>query len=79
MNRLIVTLALLTALGVAAVAPAFAQQYPDVSHLKPFSAESNFMSLAGYLRWVVFQQSNNWLSMAEAQRIVADQTKTATP
>jgi hypothetical protein len=51
----------------------FAQQYPNVKNLKPFSAEANFMSLPGYLRWVVFQQTNNWLSMAEAQRIVKSQ------
>lgn len=29
----------------AAIAPAFAQQYPNVSNLKPFVPEANFMSL----------------------------------
>jgi hypothetical protein len=35
----------------------FAQQYPNVSNLTPFSAQANFMSLPGYLRYVVNQQS----------------------
>jgi len=59
---------------VSSIAPAFAQQYPNVSKLEPFSAEANFMSLPGYLRWVVFQQTNNWITYAEAERIVKQQT-----
>ncbi|MGH2405511.1 MAG: hypothetical protein ACRDGN_13775 [bacterium] len=59
---------------VGSVAPAFAQQYPNVSKLEPFSAEANFMSLPGYLRWVVFQQTNSWITYAEAERIVKEQT-----
>jgi hypothetical protein len=47
--------------------------YPDVSGLQPFSAETNYMSLAGYLKWTVFKDQQVWLSMAEAQRIVAGQ------
>jgi hypothetical protein len=47
--------------------------YPDVSGLQPFSAETNYMSLAGYLRWTAFKDQQVWLSMAEAQRIVAGQ------
>jgi hypothetical protein len=51
--------------------------YPDVSTLQPFPAEANFMSLPGYLRWVTFQQTSNWLSYAEATGIVTEQTRTA--
>ena len=47
--------------------------YPDVSGLQPFAAETNYMSLAGYLRWTAFKDQQVWLSMAEAQRIVAGQ------
>jgi uncharacterized protein YdeI (BOF family) len=49
-------------------------QYPDVHSLKPFSAEANYMSLAGYLRYLVFQQTGQWLTRAEAVRIVAQQS-----
>lgn len=67
-------LVVLTGLLVAtAIAPAFAQQYPTVSTLKPFSAEANFMSLPGYLRWLIFQQTSNWITYEEAARIVAEQ------
>lgn len=44
-----------TLLVASAVTPVLAQTtYPDVSKLDPFSAESNFMSLPGYIRWVTF-------------------------
>lgn len=59
---------------MTAIAPAFAQQYPNVSRLEPFSPEANFMSLPGYLRWVVFQQAGQWITYAEAERIVKQQT-----
>ncbi len=61
----------------AAIVPAFAQQYPNVSNLKAFTPEANFMSLPGYLRWVVYQTNNQWISLEEATRIVNEQTKTA--
>ena len=50
-------------------APATTQtqgQYPNVANLKPFSAEANYMSLAGYLRYLVFQQTGQWLTREEA-------------
>jgi hypothetical protein len=61
-------------LSAALSGVASAQQYPSVSNLKPFSAESDYMSLAGYLRYVVYQQSNQWLTYDEASRIVKQQT-----
>lgn len=48
-------------------------QYPSVSNLKEFSAEANFMSLPGYLRYLVFQQTGQWLTREEAVRIVRQQ------
>jgi len=50
--------------------PAQAGQYPNVSNLKPFSQEADFMSLAGYLRYLVYQQTAQWLTRAEAVRVV---------
>jgi len=72
-HRLIVlTIAVLMVVGL--IAPAFAQQYPNVGNLKAFSTEANFMSLPGYLRWVTFQQTGQWITYAEAERIVKQQT-----
>ena len=45
-------------------------QYADVKNLKPFSAEADFMSLAGYLRYLTHQRTSQWLTHAEAERIV---------
>lgn len=53
--------------------PAQTGQYPNVSNLKPFSQEADFMSLAGYLRYLVYQQSSQWLTRGEAVRVVRQQ------
>lgn len=50
-----------------------AGDYPDVSGLQPFAAETNYMSQAGYLKWTAFKDQRVWLSTSEAQRIVAGQ------
>jgi len=50
-----------------------AAEYPKVSDLKAFSAEANHMSLAGYLRYLVFQENGQWLSYNECVRIVKQQ------
>jgi hypothetical protein len=50
------------------------QLQPSVAGIEPFSAAANFMSLVGYLRWVMFQQTSQWLSHLEAARIVGQQT-----
>lgn len=52
---------------------ASAQQYPNVSTLTPFTAQTNFMSLPGYLRYVSHQQTGQWLTYTEAGRIVHQQ------
>jgi hypothetical protein len=44
--------------------------YADVRSLKPFSAETDHMSLAGYLRYLTHQQTSQWLTYPEATRIV---------
>ena len=54
----------------AQTAPGSTGQMPSVSNLKPFSIEANFMSLAGYLRYLMHQQTGQWMTYAEAQRAV---------
>ncbi|MGQ0572036.1 MAG: hypothetical protein ACT4P5_21230 [Armatimonadota bacterium] len=74
MRYTLAVLAMATLILTSVIAPAFAQQYPNVRSLEEFSAASNFMSLPGYLRWVVFQQTGQWITYAEAERIVKQQT-----
>ena len=47
--------------------------FPNVSGLRAFSPETNFMSLAGYMRWLVHQASGTWITYAEARRVVQEQ------
>ncbi|MDH4180061.1 MAG: hypothetical protein OEV33_06075 [Armatimonadota bacterium] len=61
------------AVMVAWAAPPAAAQYTNVAGLEPWSAQSNYMSLAGYLRWTTFKDQGVWLSMLESKRIVAEQ------
>jgi hypothetical protein len=74
MLKALVMLVLTSLLLAAAIAPALAQQVPSVANLEPFSAEANFMSLPGYLRWLLFQQNGNWITYEEAARMVQQQT-----
>ncbi len=55
--------------------PVDAGQYVDVTALRQFSRECNYMSHAGYLRWMSFREQGVWLSMAEASRIVQEQMR----
>ena len=55
------------------VMPCSAAEYPNVASLKPFSEEANFMSLAGYLRLLVFRDQSVWISRPEAERAVKQQ------
>jgi len=73
LRSIIIVMVLTVLVLAAAIAPALAQQYPNVSNLKPFAPEANFMSLPGYLRSLVFQQTGSWITYAEASRIVQQQ------
>ena len=45
-------------------------QVANVKNLTPFSVETAYMSLAGYLRYLTHQQTSQWLTRSEAERIV---------
>lgn len=77
--RAIIMLVLTSLLLATAIARAFAQQVPNVANLEPFSAEANFMSLPGYLRLLLFQQTGNWITYQEATRMVQEQGGKASP
>jgi hypothetical protein len=74
MRKLIVLALAVVFFGVIVTGMASAQQYPNVANLKPFSAEADFMSLAGYLRYVTHQQTGQWMTLDEAARVVKQQT-----
>jgi hypothetical protein len=50
--------------------------YPNVAGLVPFSPSCNFMSRAGYLRYIVYNQQGVWLTRSDAVAIVDQQIAT---
>lgn len=48
---------------------------PRVENLKPFSPETQYMSVVGFLRYVVYQQTGLWLTQMEASRMLQDQQR----
>jgi hypothetical protein len=44
--------------------------YANVTNLNAFSAETEYMSLPGYLRYLTHQRTSQWLTYPEATRIV---------
>lgn len=61
-------------------APLIISGIPFVAGQPAFSVVTNYMSLPGYLRWLVYQSSANWITVTEAVRIVREQqTSTAQP
>ncbi len=69
----LVVIVLLGTVIALATPPASAAEYTNVAGLQPWSAESDYMSLPGYLRWMTFKEQGIWLSVPEAKRIVAEQ------
>ncbi len=57
--------------------PSNAAEYAQVASLQPFTAEANYMSLPGYLRYVTFETTGVWLSREEAVAIVNNQIEAA--
>lgn len=73
MRKVVAILAVAAMLAGSVVTAASAATYPTVANLKPFSAQTNYMSLPGYLRYLVYQQTGHWLTHPEAVRIVQQQ------
>jgi len=73
--RYVVAALFALALSMMAGAPAADAQMvdPKISTVTPFTAEANFMSLPGYLRYLIHQQSGQWLTYGEAARAVRQQ------
>ena len=70
MKKLIV-LGMLAGLTLAALStPASAQSYTAVAGLRPFTAETNYMSLAGYVRWQHHVATGVWITRAEAKSLI---------
>ena len=76
MRKIILGIALIGAMAASAiVAPRAQAQTTDipVADLTPFTAEANYMSKPGYLRYRTYVATNNWISYEEAARLVAEQ------
>ena len=79
MNKLYLLAVLFGLAFIGLVKPASAQTIPNVRGLQPYTAETNFMSLTGFLRWQYYiENGNEWISRAEAASLVRSQTATAT-
>jgi len=52
---------------------------PDVRHLRPFTAETDYLSLSGYLRYVVYGMTRVWISSDESARFTASDASPAAP
>lgn len=46
---------------------------PFLSTQRAFSTRTNYMSLSGYLRWLVYQSSASWITASEASRVIREQ------
>lgn len=75
-STLLIAAALAAPLAAGSSTAACADSYPNVSTLTPFSLQANYMSLPGYLRFVVYQQNGVWLDRLEAANIVSNQIAT---
>lgn len=60
MKTLAVIVIALALLSATFVGVASAQSVPNTATLTPFSAEMNFMSQAGYTRYLNHQQTGQW-------------------
>ena len=63
------------ALAGAVFAPQASAQvkYTDVTGLRPFSQQANYMSLPGYLRYRFLVDSGRWITRQEADEAVRQQ------
>jgi hypothetical protein len=69
--RAVLLVSLLAVLLVTTLATVPAQarvNAAEIAQKTPFSAEANYMSLPGYLRWQTFVEEGRWISRLEAVR-----------
>lgn len=71
------TAAQVSGLFPGGAAPPSIAGFPQVAGLRPYSAETNYFSLPGYLRWIVFHASGIWITYGEASRVVQEQQAAA--
>jgi hypothetical protein len=72
---LILVAARVAMMGVPPAARAQAEPL-NVVDLQPATAQTNYMPLPGYLRWLTWRDQQVWLSYPEAARIVRAQVGT---
>ena len=46
---------------------------PNVQGLQPFTAETRYLSLPGFLRWQYYQETASWVTWGEAVAMVREQ------
>ncbi len=71
------TAAQVSGLFPGGAAPPSIAGFPQVAGLRPYSAETDYFSLPGYLRWIVFNVSGIWITYGEASRVVQEQQAAA--
>ena len=73
MSKLSKVLTLSGLLLVMLSSMATAQTVVNVRQMKPFTPQTNYMSLLGYLRWNYFMTNHAWINVEEANRLVKAQ------
>jgi len=65
-----------TTTAAPSVAPLaqFVSGIPFVATQRAYSMMTNYMSLSGYLRWLVYQSSANWITVSEASRLAQEKS-----
>ncbi|MHB9134217.1 MAG: hypothetical protein ACYDBB_24370 [Armatimonadota bacterium] len=58
--KALLAMALFTALALLGTTQPAQANCGSVCELKPFTAQTHFMSIAGYERWQHFQQAQTW-------------------
>jgi len=52
---------------------------PDVSHLRSYSADTHFLSLAGYLRYLVHDTSKTWITTEDTDKLMRQAQRLTLP
>lgn len=70
MKKLIVLGMLAGILFIGLAKPATAQTMPNLAGLKAFHAETNYMSLVGFVRWQHMVATGVWITRSEANSLI---------